>query len=387
MCRYARMVPSISVSPARWRTVEDSSSPTPSAAPAASSQTTNHTPAWPLVLTIPRLLGWNSLLPSQVFAGLVGTATVVVTGFAGRAAGGARVGLIAAAIAAVYPNFWVYEHELMSETLALFLLATIALVVYRFRDHTNLPWSTGLGVLCGLLALTHPNYLLLIPFLSAPLIFGTPHAGRRRRLTWLAVTAVVSLACRRSVDRLQHQPVRPTRVHDHRVRPDPRRLELPGHLLRQPARIVERPLRVPDSEDRQRGSEGRRLARARAQRTTSRRTSAGSRSSSPREGRTWGLFRPLQQNHFDSQIGSPLWVERLRLVGYWLLVPFAVAGAIAFRRRRISLVVPLSLMALVAVTVAFSFGDTRYRAPAEIALVLLAAGGIAAIGPKETHAA
>src|SRR5205814_431255 len=46
-----------------------------------------------------------------------------------------------------------------------------------------------------------------------------------------------------------------------------------------------------------------------------------------REGRTWGLFRPFQQWHLDASIGSPLWVERLRLFAYWAAMCAAVVGA------------------------------------------------------------
>ena len=71
---------------------------------------------------------------ATVIACLIGTATVVMVGFAGRRIAGGRVGLVAAAIAAVYPNFWLYERELMSETLTLLLAATTILLAYRFHD-------------------------------------------------------------------------------------------------------------------------------------------------------------------------------------------------------------------------------------------------------------
>jgi hypothetical protein len=98
-----------------------------------------------------------------------------------------------------------------------------------------------------------------------------------------------------------------------------------------------------------------------------------------REGRTWGVFRPLQQTHFDARIGSPLWVERLRLITYWMLVPMAIFGAVVLRRRGTMLIPMAALFFLVAATVAVAFGDTRYRAPAEVAIVLLAATAIDAI--------
>jgi hypothetical protein len=99
-----------------------------------------------------------------------------------------------------------------------------------------------------------------------------------------------------------------------------------------------------------------------------------------REGRTWGIFRPLQQTHFDREIGSALWVERLRLFSYWMLAPMALIGAGIFRRRRITLVPVGAFFVLVAVTAALAFGDTRYRAPAEVAIVLLAATAADAAG-------
>ena len=95
-----------------------------------------------------------------------------------------------------------------------------------------------------------------------------------------------------------------------------------------------------------------------------------------REGRTWGIFRPLQQTHFDARIGSALWVERLRLVTYWMLASMAIIGALVLRRRGITLIPVAALFFLVVVTVALAFGDTRYRAPAEVGIVLLAATAV-----------
>jgi hypothetical protein len=67
------------------------------------------------------------------------------------------------------------------------------------------------------------------------------------------------------------------------------------------------------------------------------------------------------------------------------MLPFAIAGAIALRRRRMPLSPLLAVIATVAVTVAITFGSTRYRAPADVAIGLLAAVGIDALVEAWSH--
>ena len=59
-----------------------------------------HPPAWPVLLGLPSAIGLNTVLTHQVFACVVGTATVALVGIAARVIAGGRVGLVAAAIAA-----------------------------------------------------------------------------------------------------------------------------------------------------------------------------------------------------------------------------------------------------------------------------------------------
>jgi hypothetical protein len=98
-----------------------------------------------------------------------------------------------------------------------------------------------------------------------------------------------------------------------------------------------------------------------------------------REGRTWGVFRPWQQADLDTVRGSSLWVTRSGMIAYWVLLPFAVIGFVAGARRRLPIVVLLAFMATAAIGTALAFGQTRYRAPAEIPIVVAASIGIDAV--------
>jgi hypothetical protein len=51
-------------------------------------------------------------------------------------------------------------------------------------------------------------------------------------------------------------------------------------------------------------------------------------------------------------------------------------GAVTLRRRRVPLTPVLAVLAAVALTVGFVYGTTRFRAPAEVSLVLLGSVGI-----------
>ncbi len=68
---------------------------------------------------------------------------------------GRRVGLVAAAFAAIFPPFLVLSQELWSESLFLVLeLAALLLVVEFRRSGGLLRWAAAAGALCGLAALT-----------------------------------------------------------------------------------------------------------------------------------------------------------------------------------------------------------------------------------------
>ncbi len=110
-----------------------------------------------------------------------------------------------------------------------------------------------------------------------------------------------------------------------------------------------------------------------------------------REGRAFGFWDPFQQVQLDAEwesgitgalgtsyLPTAIWVNRLALFGFWLLVVPAVGGVVVLRRRRIPVYPLLGFFAIVAVTVATTYGETRYRAAVEVPLVLLAAVGLSA---------
>lgn len=102
-----------------------------------------------------------------------------------------------------------------------------------------------------------------------------------------------------------------------------------------------------------------------------------------RVGRISGVYKPFFEvgyNHYlfheDRSIGySLVWT-------YYAVALLAIGGAVVLRRRRVP-VWPLgAIVAIVLVSVAVTFGQIRYRAPAEVPLVLLAASCLGALGSR-----
>jgi hypothetical protein len=95
-----------------------------------------------------------------------------------------------------------------------------------------------------------------------------------------------------------------------------------------------------------------------------------------RLGRTFNFYRPFQQVFFERERNTDLWVLRLAVICYWALLPPAVAGVVIARRRGIPVYPLLVFPVTVLIATLFTIGAVRYRAPAEIPLVLLAAVGL-----------
>jgi 4-amino-4-deoxy-L-arabinose transferase-like glycosyltransferase len=334
----------------------------------------NHVPAWPVLLTLPQLAGLESLLAAQLFACLVGGLTVVAMGLAGRVIGGPGVGIVAAVLTALYPSFWVHERELMSETLVLLLDALLVLAAYGFFASPTTQGAVRIGGLCGLLALTRPEHMLLV-VAFCPLLLLARSVPRRRRFVLFAVSVVVALLVvlpwiSFNATRFE-RPVGLTTAFGFTLSTGNCQPTYYGRDLGSGQLLcaAQRGFRGDASEQ-----DARRLRRARS-------FIANNLDRVPivvlaREGRTWAVFRPFDQVRRDAEYGSPLVVEQLRLFAYWLLAPLAAVGAWVLRRRDVSVAPLVSHVVLVALTVAVTFGDTRYRAPAEVSIVLLAAASL-----------
>lgn len=155
--------------------------------------TAAHPPAWPALLGLPSLVGVDTVLGHQVFACLVGMATVVLVGLAARMIAGSRVGLIAAAIAAAYPNFWVRERELAAEALVFPLIAIVLALTYRYLSAPRRGTLVMLGAACGALVLAHAS-LVVVVVLLIPVVAlrGPPGQPATRRLARLLATLGVA---------------------------------------------------------------------------------------------------------------------------------------------------------------------------------------------------
>jgi hypothetical protein len=91
----------------------------------------------------------------------------------------------------------------------------------------------------------------------------------------------------------------------------------------------------------------------------------------------WDLYRPLQNVRFNWQLEARgERTSELALLTYYALLPFAVGGVVALKRRGLPICPLVGMAVMISVTAAWTFGTTRYRIPADVALVVAAAVGV-----------
>jgi 4-amino-4-deoxy-L-arabinose transferase-like glycosyltransferase len=99
-----------------------------------------------------------------------------------------------------------------------------------------------------------------------------------------------------------------------------------------------------------------------------------------RWGRIAGLYQPVQEIEFDEAIhGQASWLGYLMLVSYYANAGLAVVGLIVLRRRRVHIWPLVALPVIVLISVGTTFAQVRYRAPAEVVLVIGAAVALDAL--------
>ena len=99
-----------------------------------------------------------------------------------------------------------------------------------------------------------------------------------------------------------------------------------------------------------------------------------------RVGRVLGVYRPSDDIEFDiANFQRTPWVAWSTLYSYYVVALLAIAGVVVLRRRRIPVYPLLALVAAVVLTSMISFGQLRYRAAAEPALVIAAGAAVASL--------
>jgi len=336
-----------------------------------------HPPLYLLTLAAASLVGLRSYTAHQLVSCAIGAGTVAMVGLAAReTAGSRRAGLVAAALAAVYPFMWIIDGAVMSETDMLFTAALVVYLAYRMWHAPSPGRAVALGVAVGLAALTRAEEALLAALVLVPLALWLrgPEMRRRLQLAGIGVLAtVVTVApwCAYNLSRFNQPellstgfgPVLAVSYCDNTFYG-----QYTGWWWLECDRRLPAPVRDESDQDVY-------LRRAAL-------TYAGHHVRRlpvvmfARLGRTFAFYRAGHQI-FDDQIEQrPLVDSQWGLALYYAMIGPAAYGAVALRRRRQPLAPLLGLVASVVVVGAFVYGNTRFRAPADVALVILAGVGV-----------
>lgn len=344
-------------------------------------------PLFVFVLAMTSVVGLKSFFAHRVWCCVVGAAAVAVCGLTGREIAGRRAGLIAAFLVAVYPNIWMSDELALSETLTPLLVALVLLCAYRFWKRPGLRRILLLGAVEGLAMLGRDELALLVPLVVIPLALVVKVPWRTRwawaGLGTLAALTVIAPWVGYNMSRFE----KPTFISSGlgiTLASANCPMTWSGPFEGYWSIKCSFMSRVDKHADRS-------VQAAQDQSYALHFISTHENRLVPVElarlGRAFGAFHPMDQIRLDAFIETRPY--RWALVGlgmYYTLVPLALGGTLVLRRRRVPTFPLWAVGVDVVATVLVSFGDTRYRTPFEVALVLLAAVQIDAIWDKVRRA-
>jgi len=341
----------------------------------------DHPPLTVIVLAPVSFVTRQALIPQRLTMAVLGTAAVIVIGLLGRQLAGDHAGWIAAGIAAVYPNLWVNDGLIMSETLATLLVALALLYAYRLMREPKLWTALLVGALCGLAALTRAELLLLVPLLAVPaaLVARSIAVAQRWKLAGVGVLAAVVLIAPwvgYNLARFKEPTFLSTNDGIALLGSNCDSVYFGDGIGLTDLKCLGRNPRGDQSVDSK-------IYRDRAFDYIRDHKKRAVLVAAARVGRTWSLYRPWDMVSFNKGEGREGWVTILGLIMYFPLLVAAVAGWVVLRRRRRPSWPLLVPAVVVTIASAVTYGQTRFRVPAEPSLVVLAAVAVGAVVARD----
>lgn len=338
-------------------------------------------PVVPLFQASMRLLGLGGVHEIRVGMALLGSLSVFVIGWVAWQLAGRTAGLVAATLAAFYPNFWTNDWVMNLDGVFTTTIAVVVWAAYRYARRRRPVDAVILGVAVAVAALTRSEASMLAVVLVLPLIL----LDRRRRLAVNARLAAVALLSLAAVllpwyvfnlarfNNLTLASVGTGSVllngscegayygdelgsHDLRCFGPEANLDVAAVLFGQPGSDES----DADLAFRRIGS---RYVAANAQRLPV--------VAAARLGRMWDLYRPVNTAFRADKIEArgPV-APYVGMVVTWFLLPAGAAGLVLLWRRRVPISPLVGPIVMVCIMTVVSFGLTRYRVPADIALVI-----------------
>jgi 4-amino-4-deoxy-L-arabinose transferase-like glycosyltransferase len=341
----------------------------------------DHPPLTVLVLTPVSFVTNHSEIAKRLTMSVLGAVGVVVIGLLARELAGNRAGWIAAGIAAIYPNLWVNDGLIMSETLAVLVVALALLYAYRLIREPNVWNALIVGALCALGALTRPELVLLVPLLAVPaaLVARSVVMAQRWKLAGVSVLAATLLIAPwvgYNLSRFKEPTYLSTNDGIALIGSNCNSVYYGNGIGLTDLKCLGRNPIGDQSVDSK-------IFRDRAFDYIDAHKGRFVVVSLARAGRSWSLYRPWDMVNYNKGEGREGWVTALGLIAYYPLLIAAVAGWVVMRRRR-RRSWPLLVPALIlTVASAATYGQTRFRVPAEPTIVVLAAVAIAAVVARD----
>ena len=383
-----------------------------------------HPPAYILYLAaVSRFIG-TSQLTHRLASTLLGAGAVFTIGAIARHIfKNDWAGWVAALLAAGYAHLWINDEMLMSESMYVLATAVAVLLAYRFWDNPRIRTAAFMGLGIAFAALSRAEAISLFPFLAIPFGFlvtrkgggkvqwkqgakfafasclaggllilpwvaynltrfdhpvflsngagavlmsgncdsvvpaGQPEAGTYRGTYHGTYAGYWSIFCSGGLDQKLDHFYSPKKAAYYKAQLG----NIPGTDLNffgdeSTHEVAWRAVGIAEAKDHLRLQPGLVLMRV---------------------GRMWDFFRPEQNIFLNGALeGRGRWQSRLATYQYYPLLALSIFGLVLLRRRRVPILPFLAIALAITITAATSFGITRYRAPVDAMLPVLASGAL-----------
>lgn len=325
-------------------------------------------------------LGFQSGQSHRLLSALAGVSVVPLAAALALRLRSRRAAVLAAGIAAVHPLLWIGDGMLLSEAIYAPLVLGTLLAAYHLRAGPTPRRAAVLGLVVMLAAFARAEAMVLTAFLALPATLLAPRCTWRQRWALFGATAAAAAALfvpwNLWINSRFDRPVMMTAASGSVLSAS----ACDEHFYGDPLALfiycavdVEVP---PDADEAEQDA----LVRDAALEYIGDHLGRLPVVMAARVGRMWDLYGPSENLDMNIAVeGRGVWPSRTGLAVYYVLLPLAVVGGASMRRRRVPIWPMLTVAAMVTLTAALTFGLTRYRVPADAALVVLGAVGLDAL--------